>query len=747
MFRKRALKRSNVTLWTRCYQHITFPAPLLAENQDDWHVSASGSKYSSDLLQLVAQQGCGPAKESCLPAYAQCSCDGIRLFFPHPDSTLNGSERYTRIPRVNLALVLILGFAWAFLGAVLVRDPLTLPDSVSHLMHVKPTESTLVVSLIATVLAVATSICLSIAVKEALRHRMWSPISLAQVNAGVALARGSHIMNQRHLLLTLGTLFVYGLIRLMVSSWTTLLTPTLVVWSLPASGSELDIGSQSFEALLQQELLQAGAAAIRGSSFEIIDVGGILSGIAAAGYSFGLPGIFTFNGAWYNVSTGGILPAAPSYTGTDAPTQQNNTGLAFAGGLVPTNLITSFPPNRRIKGIITNYTLYQQGLTANVTCTVYAQDTGTLQLNSTYIATPIAYPNGTTAYWLWAWNVTADCGENGISQQQYVTRSNSSTVPQTDSTGLVSSVVCPSPLNTANYSYDRFIVTSSGNWKYQFLPLTVCEIVPVITLSMVDYANGLMNATAVNSTTFEGGHQNLLKFLAAVVDYQARNTQGLATNSIGDSLYSIFVSTATSDLTNGNTTQILAELSQYWRGVIEFSGTFLRSGFSAYPNTIPQGAVVAINGNQNIVTMGWSKESPAYLYTVLPLTFIASLTFSAVVYSLVRAWKERRDNTQSTFDASNPLHLVMASAAGGMPSNTVQEKARDLEEGKAGTDATSGTSPALSSPRDLAVTEVPALAKLRGFDDEGLAMNELVYVQLQEEPGHHKKLVVVPRRE
>ena len=37
---------------------------------------------------------------------------------------------------------------------------------------------------------------------------------------------------------------------------------------------------------------------------EIIDVGGVLSGISAAGYSFGLPGIFNFNGVLYNVSTG-----------------------------------------------------------------------------------------------------------------------------------------------------------------------------------------------------------------------------------------------------------------------------------------------------------------------------------------------------------------------------------------------------------------------------------------------------------
>ena len=43
---------------------------------------------------------------------------------------------------------------------------------------------------------------------------------------------------------------------------------------------------------------------VRGNSSEIIDVGGVLNGIAAAEYSFGTSGVFDFNGAKYNVSTG-----------------------------------------------------------------------------------------------------------------------------------------------------------------------------------------------------------------------------------------------------------------------------------------------------------------------------------------------------------------------------------------------------------------------------------------------------------
>ncbi|KIJ59590.1 hypothetical protein HYDPIDRAFT_33030 [Hydnomerulius pinastri MD-312] len=458
-----------------------------------------------------------------------------------------------------------------------------------------------------------------------------------------------------------------------------------------------------------------GAAEIRGNSFEIIDVGGVLSGIFAAGYSSGLPGIFNFNGVLYNVSTGGILPVAPSYTGTSQPAQGNNTGLAFAGGLVPANLTTHFPPGREIKGISSNYTVQKQGLTANVTCSLYPAQ-GNMPPSSTYTPVPIPLANGQTDYWLWAWNITAACEEGGTTYQQYVTRSNSSTTPQTESSGFVSSFVCPYPLQQTNFTWDRFIVTSNGSWKYDFLPLTVCEVVPSFTTSTVHYANNCINATATNTTALGFDHPSLLKFLAAVVDYQARNTQGLTSSSIGDSLYSIYTSTATSNSTDA--TLLLQELAQYWGGIIEFSGTFLRSGFSAYPRTIPSDALVDVTGKHTIVTMGWSKRSPAYLYTVLPLTFVALLTFLAIAHSLVLTWPEHRSQTTlHTFDPSNPVHLIMVSSAG---------------------------APAGGSLTKEHQTKMPDLeGRLEGFDAEGIKANELVRVQLGELDGDRKGFGVV----
>ena len=112
-----------------------------------------------------------------------------------------------------------------------------------------------------------------------------------------------------------------------------------------------------------------------------------------------------------NHDIGGILPAAPGYGGTTNPVSGNNTGLAFAGGLVPTHLDVNFPNGHAIQGLSQGFTLLQQGLTANVTCQ-QTDGTSTIQnLVSSYYPVPVPLANGTTDYWLWAWNITGDCNE------------------------------------------------------------------------------------------------------------------------------------------------------------------------------------------------------------------------------------------------------------------------------------------------------------------------------------------------
>ncbi|KAF9218292.1 hypothetical protein BS17DRAFT_148534 [Gyrodon lividus] len=539
-------------------------------------------------------------------------------------TTIIANPTNNMIPRPNYRVLVIVGFvqtmvlaiAWAFFGAVRASNPLYLPDHAAHWVHRNPTETTLIVTITATVLSVATGLCFSIAVKQALTQRIAKrPISLVKLSAGVAFAKSSFILKRSYVWLTIETLVVFGIFALLTSNWTTLLTPVQVTVPVQMSGWELDISSPNFDPSLREAL---DAALSSAQWLEVYGSGGLLAGIAAAGKSFGQDSIFNFNEVKYNVSTGGILPAVVSYNGTKRVAPLLNSSIDFSGGLVPANLTA----DGKVSGIFSTFAVSQQGLTANVTCTEYTTpvDSGGLSITQTPY-------NGElfTSYPFTLWYLQANCTNNGgTSAASFVTH------PLDNQNGLLSSVVCPTFNNIANpnlnYTFDEILAFSNGTGLYSFLPPTVCSIVPMITNSTVVYANQIINTTVLESTPIEDWQQNLLLFLVDGIAYQAGQTQNLETNVLGDALFSIYTATTTSTLTNGDPTQIRQELAQFWRGVVEFSGTFLRSGFSAFPRTVSPDMLVSMKGTQTIFTIGWSATKPSYLYTLVPVTLTAFLT-------------------------------------------------------------------------------------------------------------------------
>ncbi|KAF8452876.1 hypothetical protein L210DRAFT_3639318 [Boletus edulis BED1] len=566
---------------------------------------------------------------------------------------------------------LLLAAGWGFLGIVFLQNPLIAPDPVSDFVNSKPTVTTWVVTLVATVMSVATTT----------KHCGIESISLIHLSGGIALTRSSFVIDICHLTPTIATLVVFGLTRLLVSSWTALLTPTLVTWSLDASGWELDLNSSWFESALQLELVKSGIALVRGNSTEIFNLNGVLSGIAAAQYSFGHPGIFSFNGVEYNISTGGVLPAAPRYNGTTEHVSNNNTGLAFAGGHVPTNIYVNFTKGHAPQGQSRTFTLQQQGLTANVTCRRAGDTAGDLNFQSSFNPIPVPLADGTIDYWLWVWNITGNCSEGQPSVQHYVTRSNSSTVPETFSSGFLPFVVCPYPLQQTNLSWEHFTVAMNASGRYGFLPLTLCEINPLITTSLVSYSNGVIDTTVISSRSLDGGSSNLTQFLAAIVNHQSVTTQGLTTNAIGDALYAIYVSASGKNSISAEELidLLLRELEQYWRGVIEFSGTFLRSAFSAYPREVPAEAQIPVSGHETIVSTGWYRQSAIWGFTILPITAVALMMYAAVVYTLWHVFTTGCQEAFDTFDPSNPIHVMMVSST--RDSNDIKDNLDDSSAG------------------------------------------------------------------
>ncbi|KAG1807976.1 uncharacterized protein BJ212DRAFT_1303175 [Suillus subaureus] len=533
--------------------------------------------------------------------------------------------------------VIILAFGYGFLGAVLYYGYLAPPDRVGNLWKHYPQKLTMVVTLIATALSVTTAILFTISMKKALKHRMSDPMSLVQLSAGVALSKGSYILRPEYLRLTTLTLFVFGILRLLTAGWTTLLTPTYFLWPIQMQGCELDITGTAFATLLSGEFQMQGLVdtfcpfllkrmtQVQDNAFEVLDIGAMLSGVSAAGYTYGLPGTFNFNGAKYNVSTQGIVPVIEDYSGSDGVPDANSTRLGFSGGNVTVN--TRQIPGEHTsvtipQGFSRNYSMWQQGLTANVSCrpidasqTQYLWNTD----NSSVIYANAAASNKSIAG-LRLWNITANCGAGTPTSQEYVTM-----------------VDCKWKCEPVRERFSSFSsILSQGFYKYGFLNASVCEVTPLLTTVRAKYSYDLISSEVNSSTPFRPENAPLLSFVAGVAKFQSMNSQGLLSSVIGDTLYSIYSSTTNTSIDENlrNQTQIYQELEEYWRGVVEFSATFLRSGFMAvgsFPgNTIPDDLVSPVNGT-----------------------------------IILQARKENSGH-RTTFDPSNTLHLIMASAAGNL---------------------------------------------------------------------------------
>lgn len=219
-----------------------------------------------------------------------------------------------------------------------------------------------------------------------------------------------------------------------------------------------------------------------------------------------------------------------------------------------------------------------------------------------------------------------------------------------------------------------FTVISQGFYKYRFLNPSVCTVVPLLTTVHANYSHGLISSKAVSVSPFRPENLELLSFVAGVAKFHSINSQGLTSSTIGDTLYTIYSSTTNTSIDDGleTQTQVYEELEDYWRGVVEFSATFLRSGFmvaGSFPdNTIPDELLSPVNGTMYISTIGWTRRSATYLLAILPVTTVIILTFACALYS-----KDSSDH-RITFDVSDTLHLMMASAAGNLTLEGFNEK-------------------------------------------------------------------------
>ncbi|KAG2065139.1 hypothetical protein BDR04DRAFT_1109009 [Suillus decipiens] len=556
----------------------------------------------------------------------------------------------------NLLLLVALGqtvvvcFAWGFMGEVWLTQVLPLPDKIVNEIVKYPTKLTLIVTLISTVLAIISSMLFAYAVKEALRRHLSGPITLFKLRTAIALSKLTWVLRWKSFKLSVITLAVYAVITLLHSSWSTLLLPTVIQWPVGIVGTELDLGSVAFVNQLSTDLFEQNANSVQAPAFQTINILTLVSGVAAIGIQRGVQvnsSMFSFNGVSYSQSTGGILPAIEEYSGSSDP-PGSDVGLAFSGGKVPVN--TNFEwehlgrdPGTH-QGTAQNYSVTQQGVTANVTC-----QSIDLSQNS-FAAVNVTVPGPEVAFV--TWGVTANCSGN-LNSEFFFTAANATTGQMdSESEGFLPTVVCPNPNSTATFNPNKFNIFMSGHFKYDFLPTTVCEVVPYLTTVNVTYNGGIVSVDRVGTYPGLTSSPNLplSQYIATVIAYQAVSNQGMTSNPIGDFLTVYGTS---------NVSVMYNELEDYWRGIVEFASTQLRSGYTAAG--VPSNMTRATSGTMYVITYGWQSEAYTYIYLLVVITLVWGTTIFAVGYALIQ---EKIHPSDPSFDFTDPVDLIIATSGG-----------------------------------------------------------------------------------
>ncbi|OAX39862.1 hypothetical protein K503DRAFT_799312 [Rhizopogon vinicolor AM-OR11-026] len=578
------------------------------------------------------------------------------------------SKRHTHLLLLTIfGQTVIMGFAWGFTGGILFEKVIALPDRTVRLIVEHPTVLTLIVTLISTALSIITSGFFTFAVKEALRHHLSGPMTLFKLRTAIALSRPSWVLRRKYLGLSALTLAVFAMIEFLNSSWSTLLLPTPVQWPVTLTGTELNLGSAAFTSQLSNDLVTYSANSVLAPAFQTINVLTLLSGISAVDVEGGVQtsSIFNFNGVSYNRSTGGVLPAIQEYAGSS--NTPSGVGLAFSGGSVPVH--SSFDWGRDFaesgtQGIGKNYTVTQQGFSANVTCQGIDRSVDSFSITPTVTQGP---SNNTFLTWVAAVN----CSGNANSMP-YVTLGNAAGQLDPASQGFLPAVVCPDPQLTS-FNPFKFDIFMAGIGKY-YLPTTVCEVVPYMTTVNVTYNGAIITVDPVGTSSDLTSSPSLplSQYIASVMDYQAGSNQAPTKNTIGDFLTAYG---------NNDTTLMYSQLEDYWRGIIEFSGTQLRSGYSAagqYPsNEIPSNMTVSTQGTMYITTYGWDSNHRTFILLIVVITMIWGATVLAAAYSLI---KEKYSFTDRSFDFSDPVHLIVAAAAGGLQGSLRELNSDTIED-------------------------------------------------------------------
>ncbi|KAK6966839.1 hypothetical protein R3P38DRAFT_3512069 [Favolaschia claudopus] len=557
-----------------------------------------------------------------------------------------------------LGQLILQTLAWGFFALLQVKGVIAAPYTLVTWAYTNPHTLQWITTQVSIILSFFSTLIFSWAIRQSITlHLRGDGMSLLAFISYIRISSRALIFNRRNLNLSAMAVLIIILTGVQTAGWNALITPQPIVKDTPLLGQEIDVTS-SF--LTRKDPTVDSCVEYGMNSFM---VGQTESGYTALKGKLGYPATFMVMDQVFNVTTGGILPLT---------LQPISTRTYFLGA---TTMPISIKPKWDLpRGLAATYSLVQQGFTADVSCRPWQGDTdqsapplnldtGIMTQSSLDDQKSRDSANNITFAFL-----SSDCPNMDVElplnySQIYTTTG----VPN-----YISMIACP-----AGDSIE-LIFNAGSNGTYNFLATTICTVKPRITRVRVSYSDTINITSAVYADTNLDITGPATMAATQTLFSMAFFSQGVVSNTMGEQL---MFSIGDVDGIYFTEKTILQSLETYVRGVAEFSSTATcLSSNKTFMASLPSSAKMNISeGMHYTQTIGWKRTAVGItLLQLLPGAIIAFVTIYAVVVA-VASTHHIEDLPGDYFDPSDPMHLVAASAAGGMDHVFGGLKEKDLD--------------------------------------------------------------------
>ncbi|TFK60154.1 hypothetical protein BDN72DRAFT_905215 [Pluteus cervinus] len=475
-------------------------------------------------------------------------------------------------------------------------------------------------------------------------HLAATPTSAFAVTSSIKVAGRAPLMNFAKPLWTFASILCAIALGAQTAGWATVLTPQPITLESRIIGTELDASNADFIALsVGASLTDPETRLDYTNDVPLLEASGAaLINVAM----MGRPATINYSNMSFYGRTGGVLPAYLYDTSSSVDTSRFIPAL---GHVID-------PPTRIPTGLPRNYTVTQQGLSANIACVQQDLTPTTSPSWSLHATEPVDAVPAKIIYWM-----STTCPSGAQSNSTYGLPFDSTGVPNT-----VYYAVCES--DTGNS-----IVIIQGSGTYNWIPTSVCTVAPYITTVDVTYSP-VAPAVDRDLIAWPGmaqvGNWDKASFMpsAGIVPLRAMqiifySAQSTTSHAIGNYLSAFH---NFSDPTAG--LEITDVLATYLTGFFESSATILRATYSQTNNTLltnlQADMFIPLNGTFVTETLGW-KSSTTTPISMIPSTIIMLISIILVIITLSR-FRGRIEDGLDNFDPANAGHIIAAASAGGL---------------------------------------------------------------------------------